>query len=255
MDFTTLVIYSLYSLSTVGIAYVAERNRSKILALFSYIICVIFWGIRKDIGFDYIGYVEIFKDIQFGGSSYVELGYYLLNKFFTPYKDGFIGVFILSSAITFGFIFFTFWRNRILWQGLLYSLVFQYQFMAANQVRQAMAIAIFISFVHFLQNKQYLKYTLSVILTTLLVHSSAIFLLLGIPLSLIHFNKYAAVIIILLIYLLYIKGYWSNMGYWLFSIIPVPESYSHYLLTERVFSEYVGFSLIQLFNNTSLKFD
>lgn len=250
MDVLTVYLYLSYALITVLIAYVAQRNKDKELALLSYFICVLFWGLRKDIGFDYDGYVTIFKDIQFANHSYVELGYFYLNKLFSPFKDGYIGVLFLSTAITFGFLFYALWRYKILWQGLLFSLVFQFQFMAANQVRQAMAIAFFFCFVHLLRNRRFIKFAICVIITTICIHTSSIVLILCIPLSLIKINKYFACSTVVVVYLLYLKGFWTPFGHLLFTLLPVPEAYENYLLSNRVFSEEVGFSIVQLINVT-----
>lgn len=244
----SVIIYVMYGVISVGIAYTAQRNKSKGLVLLSYLICVFFWGVRKDIGFDYVGYVTIFKDIQYNSSSYVELGYFFLNKMFISFYDGHVYVLFLSSAITFGFLFYALCKYKILWQGLLYSLVFQFQFMAANQVRQAMAIAIFLSFVHLLQHKRYIQYSICVLLTAFLVHTSAMILIIGIPLSFVRINRYVACILVIIVYIAYLKGVWSSFGYLLFTILPIPEVYMNYLLTDRVFGENVGFSIVQMFN-------
>ena len=248
MDFGSVIIYSSYACVSVLTAYIGVRNKNKFFILLSYLICVLFWGLRKDIGFDYDGYVIIFKDIQSDKSSYVELGYFWLNKVFSIFKNGYIAVIFFSSAITFGFLYLALLKYKILWQGLLYSLVFQFQFMAANQLRQAMAIAIFLSFVYFLKEKKYIKYSICVILTALLVHTSAVFLIIGIPLSWINLNKYYSCSLIVAAYIAYLLGVWASTGYILFSLLPIPEAYLHFLMSDRIFGENIGFSLVQLFN-------
>lgn len=248
MDFFSVIIYISYATLSVSTAYIAQRNKSKAFVILSYLICISFWGLRKDIGFDYEGYVNIFKDIQYNGTSYVEYGYYCLNKIFSSVTEGQVFVLFFSTAITFGFLFIALIRYKILWQGLLYSLVFQYQFMAANQVRQGMAIAVFFSFMYLLGEKKYIKYAICVVLTAALIHTSAVFLLLAIPCSFVRIGKYKACIILTVIYLFYLLGLWTNLGFILFSQLPIPEAYTHYLLTDRVFNEEIGFSIVQLFN-------
>lgn len=248
MDIISAIIYILYGIISVGIAYVAQKNNSKIIAGIAYLIVVLFWGFRCNIGFDYDGYVQIFDDIRYGQRSYVEIGYYYLNYIFSPWGNGYIGTFFLASAVTFFFLFKAFWERKILWQGLFFSLALQFQFMAANQVRQAIAIAIFLYILNYLENRSYLKFVIGIICIVFAFHTSAICLLFAIPLSRIRLNKIIWTIILVATYFLYLKGYFVSLGNYLFEILPIPERYTAYLLGDRVNPEQIGFSLVQLSN-------
>lgn len=242
------IIYIAYGVLSVGTAYVAEYNRDKRLAILSFMICVLFWGVRYGIGFDYENYVKIYEDIKVNGGFLVEPGWYALNFLFSRIPNGEVLVMMSASAITFAFMFLAFWRRRILWQGLFFSLVFQFQFMAANQVRQAMGIAIFLFILKYIEERRWIRYVLWVVLSSVLVHVSAIILLLAIPLSFIKVNKYAGVTLLAIVYLGYLLGKFTSLGNTVLFLLPIPEKYSLYLLTDRVFSEEVGFSIVQLVN-------
>lgn len=155
---------------------------------------------------------------------------------------------LLSSAITFGFLYYTFWKYNICWQGILFSVVFQFQFMAANQISQAISISIFLSFFHLLLERKYTTYIICVLLITFLIHYSSIFLLLAIPISLIKINRWLACICLILVYVAYLAGIWKNLGNILLTTLPIPETYVHLLSSGKLQPENVGFSIVQLFN-------
>lgn len=244
----SVITYSIYGFLIVSCSYLGEKGKSKALITLSLFIIIVFWGFRKDIGWDYEGYVEIFKNAQYNYNWNIELGYYYLNILFTSFKEGYIYVLLCATIITYLFLFKAFRQYKIIWLGVFFSLVYQFQFMAANQVRQSIAISIFLYSLYFLINKKYLIFCLIITLTSIFVHLSAITLFFAIPFSKINLSRRVWSIIIVLTYTLYIVGYFKFLGNYIFSIIPLPEQYARYLLGSRVNPEEVGFSIVQLCN-------
>ncbi len=244
----SVVIYSIFGYLIVITSYLGEKGKNKGLIALSFFIIVIFWGLRRDIGWDYEGYVEIFRNAQNNYNWNIEPGYYYLNILFTSLRDGYIYVLLIATIITYLFLFKALKKFKILWLGLYFSLVYQFQFMAANQVRQAIAISIFLYALYFLIKKKYLLFCIIVILTAIFVHLSAVALFLAIPFSKIKLSRRVWTIIIVSAYVLYIIGCFKLFGNYLFSILPLPEQYARYLLGERVNPEEVGFSIVQLCN-------
>ncbi|MBO4985113.1 MAG: EpsG family protein [Bacteroides sp.] len=250
MSVYSFFIYTIFFSFSVFFAYISTHipNRNKpILIAFTYCFIVFFWSIRDDIGFDYANYVLIYKEINAGYSSHVEPLYYSLSRIFSNFEKGYLLTLSAMSALTYFFLFKAFVYKGILWQGILFSLCFQFQFMAANQVRQALAISVFIYLLKYIEQKKYIIAILGIIVVVFFIHTSAFFLLVIIPLSYIRISpkKWSAIIIVL--YFLYLKGVFRNLGNILMTTLPLPENYQHFLLSERMEPEVIGFSLIMLF--------
>lgn len=112
---------------SVSLAFVSRYSTPKyhfLLVLVTYLLVVSFWALRHDIGFDYENYTYIFYEIKNGYSSYVEPAYYLLCRIFSRVDGGEYYVIGAMSMLTYTILFYFFLRKNILWQGLLFSLVF-----------------------------------------------------------------------------------------------------------------------------------
>ncbi|WP_196052073.1 EpsG family protein [Bacteroides clarus] len=251
MDFSSLVIYAIFMQLSVSLAFVSRYSTPKyhfLLVLVTYLLVVSFWALRHDIGFDYENYTYIFYEIKNGYSSYVEPAYYLLCRIFSRVDGGEYYVIGAMSMLTYTILFYFFLRKNILWQGLLFSLVFQFQFMAANQIRQALAICVFFLILPYIEKKQTLKWGIGVGIIALVCHTSAIFLFLLIPLCRINLSGKKWCFIISILYILYLEGVFRSLGNFLLLNLPLPENYQHFLATDRVEAEVIGFSLVMLFN-------
>ena len=114
MDYFSWLVYGIFMVIACALAYKTEReNYDPVWLGITYLFVVVFWGIRYDIGFDYAGYRGIFSDIKYKDWSYVEPGFYFLNKLFVGSETGYIGVLAVSTALTYFFLFKAFTRYRI----------------------------------------------------------------------------------------------------------------------------------------------
>jgi hypothetical protein len=245
MDLTSWLIYNLILFLSVSFAFLSKRTKhKKVFIVFSYLSIVIFCSIRYDVGWDYLGYAESFGFIKYYGFYYFEFGYIILNKLFAFSPIGYIGVFAVMSALTYYFLFKAFLKENILSAGLFFMFTFQFVFMANGQIRQGLAIAIFIYTLKFIENNQYFKYILSIITISLLVHTSAIFLLGAIFISKINLKYYNWIILILISYFLYLRGVFTNI---VSSILPYVPFYSRFLNNFRAEAEPTTHYLIVTF--------
>lgn len=252
MDFSTLLIYSMFMLISVTLAFISQhcsQPKNKLLFItVTYLFVVAFWGIRYNIGFDYKNYIEIYYEIKHGETSYVEPVYFFLCLIFSTVTSGEYYVIAAMSVITYWALFLFLLKKNILWQGLFFSLVFQFQFMAANQVRQALAVALFLVLLPYIEKKQRIKWIAGVLIISFFCHASALFLLLLIPFCRINLSGKKWCLILSILYILYLGGFFRNFGNILLTNFPLPENYQHFLLTDWMEAEEVGFSLVMLFN-------
>ena len=226
MDFYSWLIYSIVLLFSVLFAFLSEKTKHKKVFIFlSYIVVVVFCSIRYDVGWDYLGYVDAFGVIKYFGIYYFEFGYLILNKLFAFSSIGYIGVFTVMSVLTYYFLFKALLKDNILSAGLFFTFTFQFVFMANDQIRQGLAVAIFIFATKYIENKHYLKFIIVVSLITILIHTSSIFLLCAIIVSKINLKQYVWISLILMSYFLYLEGAFLNLGSVLLPYIPFYEKF------------------------------
>ena len=252
MYISTLLTYTIFGFLSVSLAYPSQfckQLKYRILfVIITYLVVTSFWSLRYGIGFDYDNYILIYYEIKNGFSSYVEPVYFYLSKLFAETPNGEYWVIASMSVLTYLFLFHILIEKRILWLGLLFSLAFQFQFMAANQIRQALAISVFLCLLPLIEKKKIIKWCMGVALLTLTCHTSALFLFFLIPFCGINISGKKWCFIISILFIAYLGGVFRQFGNLLFSILPIPENYQHFLLSERVEAEAIGFSLVMLFN-------
>lgn len=244
MELYSWIVYSSFMVIMCIIAALVEKyNYNPIGVAICYLLVVVFWSIRYEIGHDYRGYMEIFFSIRNGSAAtYLEPGFRWLNLLFKNSSVGYIGVISCMAALSYFFLFKFFLRENILWLGLFFSLAFQLQYMLSNQIRQALVLVYFFSVFHFLEEKKYLKYIFSM-LPMLLFHYSSLFLLLLIPIVKIKLNNIIWATLIISTYILYLLGFFKELGTRLMLYLPL---YDQYKTTDRMLAENIGFSVVML---------
>lgn len=244
MDIFSWLIYTLFMVAMCALACQTERSGYNPLWLFAtYVLVVGFWAIRYQIGFDYEGYMEIFSDIKHNRSSYVEPGYYLLNRLFSAYPSGYVGVMFVMAALIYFVLFKLFVRERILLYGLFFSLAFQFQFMIASQMRQALVIAVFLYALRFIEEKKYWRYIL-LMAAMMTMHTTAGFMVAALIMAKIRLPKPVWFLLIVGVYGLYLAGIFETLGTQLMTALPL---YARYQSSMRMEAGEVGFSIVMLF--------
>lgn len=162
------------------------RNSSKII----YSTLLMFSALRYDVGWDYTSYIE---EMSEGYSSLMNGRLEFLSKY----------IFIIANYLNFypfAFIFFAWLTLKLVEKSinkysidpLISWLVFYslplFFFASLSTIRQSLATAMILFSYQFLNKKQYLKFTLT-ILTASLFHSSALIGFLLFPLTLIPLNR------------------------------------------------------------------
>lgn len=168
----------------IGTILIADLTKSKKTTYMLFWILVIFTtsisACRYMVGTDYRNYLRIFDEIKYGYSSYVESGYYLLNKIMAGL--GGTGVAVISIAAIFTNLAFahTIVKNESK-EFVIYSLFIyicsELYFLSMNVLRQYIAIGILLIGFEHLKRRKYVIYLIYVGIA-MLFHTSAIFALL-----------------------------------------------------------------------------
>lgn len=251
MDLRSFLVYSSFLLISTLLAFISQwcknKNNSIAFLIFTYSFIVIFWSLRYGIGFDYDTYIDISKEIRKGYGSYTEPIYHFASLLF-PFDGGEFFTISFMSAITYFFLLLFLYKNNILWQGVFFSIILQFQFMASNQIRQALAITVFLFALEYIEKKSYKIWIPILILNVLLCHTSAFVLFLIIPFAQrIKLSNKKWMIIIVTLYLLQLVGAFKSLGNILLTTLPIPENYLHFINSDRVLAEDIGFSPVTLF--------
>ena len=221
-------IYTLCLVLTLYFAHLYEKTQgvNKNVYLFSsFLIVFLLCSLRFYVGNDYGGYVRIFEDAMFDRQTYVEPGFYFMNKIFSFSKIGYLYVIALSSFITLFFLFKVMVRNNILFYGIFFMFTAELLIMTNDQIRQGLAISVFLFAIKFIEEKKPYKYVLSIFLASMMFHFSAIILLPLYFIEKIKLNRIVWVIIILITLFLSFTGVFNNILDYVLDIFPKYQKY------------------------------
>lgn len=160
------------------------NKRNKILLLVLIVVMSLLPAFRSiDVGTDTSNYVEMFQ--QFGSSNFYELfeyptekGYVLLNYFSSIFLSSFNSFFLLFYFLLFGnFIYFFSKNSNFLSLSLLVFLTLGFYLSSFNIMRQMIAISVCLLSLRYVFNREFLKFTLMIILSSLFHTTALIFLL------------------------------------------------------------------------------
>jgi hypothetical protein len=185
-----MIVALIFSFLSVLSAILESRYNFKYGLKCSILLIFIFLGFRGDYGNDYFAYFEAFQqlndpnifssDLDFKG---IEIGWSLLNLVFSK-LFGDLGFFVLTfflsaftSIVLYRFVL-KFVPKEYYWFAIFYY-VFNFEIMLVqcSAFRQSIAISIFLISFEYLVNRQFLKYSLLVLLSVSF-HTSSLFLLL-----------------------------------------------------------------------------
>lgn len=188
------IIFLLIVLLCFGNYYLGDRPKPKTFERFGVLFIIVLMGIRFDIGFDYPDYYYlIYPSIDEAAMERIEPGSQFLMRITSIFNYPPL-MFMVYSLLTYSITFYSlkkYTSNYFL--AVITYLTFLF-FISLGGIRQGLAISIIIYGIHFLNDKKYIKYSLSVIVATLF-HTSAIVSFLFIPLYII-INKKNLLIII-----------------------------------------------------------
>ena len=121
-------------------SYSKDKYFSIIFKFLSFFIIFIPAAIRYNIGTDYSNYVQIFNNLKFGHEIQQEYGWKFLNLFVISNKLSVQWIFIISSFITYIWLFYT--DKKSTWIVLLIYYLYLYTY-SFNAVRNAISITLF----------------------------------------------------------------------------------------------------------------
>jgi hypothetical protein len=221
-------------------AYVAEKLQIKKYKVFfrslAFIVIVLFCGLRFFVGNDYGGYYYSFQTIAKYNFSFFEQlwepGIYLLVQIFKNSKIGYFFFLFTCSFITYIFIFQALIYNNILKWGIFFTFTLGLLIMANDQVRQGVALSIFLFSIRYIEQDNFKKY-LGWILIASLFHYSALGLILIYFLKNIKLNSVIWVVLLLVSYIGFQLGIFYKI---IFSLIEKVPFYGEiYTKNERFF--------------------
>jgi hypothetical protein len=194
------VVFSLFAMQFYNSIPVSESShpikikrgitsQAKLFHLFAFfsaipLFCVA--AFRYGIGTDYFSYINEFERVIRGEWSYFEPGFWLINKLVACVTTNSVWIFIISAFI---FSYFTF--HAIYEQSvnpafsILLLVITTHYFIYINQMRQYLAIAIFLYSIKYIQKRRLLHYIILILLAATL-HKS---ILIVIPLYFVQYLR------------------------------------------------------------------
>lgn len=173
------------------------RNK-KVFCFYSIVILTLFNGLRVGIGNDYAQYLNIYNQINAGLYSAIEPTYILLSKLLFDAQYGFNYLLAIYTFLTYLILYRVIYEYKIgcLSSILLFSTGFV--FYANNQVRQALATALFIYSIRYIISRDFLKYVGFIFFGAVFFHFSSIILIAAYFIKKTYFNRFFIIFILCL---------------------------------------------------------
>lgn len=155
-----------------------QKQRNKFFAITPYIAMALVCGLRYEVGRDYISYVNYFYYIVNDFNFDVEIGYKLIVKLVSLIGGTQQLIFLIMSMATCYFYYKFLIENseNFMLSTILYLCLGPFYFSSFNAIRQALAVAIFLYAVKYL-NINIKKYLVLVIFAGVFHYSTLVFLL------------------------------------------------------------------------------
>lgn len=230
---TTLLLYILVMFLCTFSTYLAPSSMPK--NSIKYYLCyfvpigiyTLFWGLRYDVGKDYLSYKDIYDYLDYYDR--IEFGYILINDVLNKLDLSYVSIFIVTSFIPIAFLYAIGKNENKLFLTFLVFFYFTTSlvFFAQNGIRQMLALSCIYLLISRLRENS--NYILLLVLAFLAysVHKSAIIPILLISLLFIirkvHINKY-----VLIIVLVFMTFYGNSFSGLIYSNVPFVSSFFNY---------------------------
>lgn len=178
----SLIAYNFILIFSVFFAWLATLKQRKatrvIFVSFSFLCIFIPTFIRFDVGPDYYGYVNIFNDLRFreAAPKYVEYSFFILSRLFEDFEYGYVFILGFYSFFSLLIVYLYSGVNRLPYVLFVFLTASVGYFTFDDQVRQFLAIAIWLFGVRFIVEKRLFFY-ISVCLFASVFHFSAILMI------------------------------------------------------------------------------
>lgn len=183
-----MYIYIIIFSISLFFAYLAEINKNKennrqktvyyTSVTFSFMTLFLFLGLRYDVGFDYLyTYVPEYNKIKLGYSTHFEPLFILLNKFVYYIFNNVYWVFIISAFLTVYLVYSVICkRGKNIFFGVFLFIGTRMYLYSFTQVRQYIAIAIFLYATKYITERKKFKYFFSICIAALFHKIALIYL-------------------------------------------------------------------------------
>ncbi len=157
-----------------SLQYLQSMANSRIFfAICSAVPMILVAALRHEVGTDWFIYSEHFESINNGGDSFSEMGFNLLNRIVYLIYPDFALMVVVCSVITYGFVFKAIYDQSTSYTfSILFFLLNSQYFNTMNQMRQMMAVAIFLYAMKYIKQRRLLMYLFWILLSCTL-HTSA----------------------------------------------------------------------------------
>ncbi len=209
-----------------------SNTRNKYLAVELKFLCFLLLfvpaAVRLNIGTDYQNYVRIFNRVRAGREIYEEFGWMLVNLFVARAKLHHQWVFVISSFLTYIFLFFT--KKKDAWIVLVVYFLYLYT-TSYNAVRNAISIAMFwYSYCCLCKGKR-LRGFAFVLLSTLFHTSAYLYIPVYMAMCFVRMNKRVTICIAVVGYILFARLHFAQRI--LESPVFAMFRYAHYVTSEK----------------------
>ena len=230
MSYYLVILFFLASCSILGMFKIDKKLEYSLLFI-SFLALFLFSGLRYDVGMDYSSYEQLYRDSLFQLNPEIkELGWAYLFYWCRNIGISFSIIILLISFFTI-YCVFVFIRRYSPYPFLSILIFFcfaQYYTYTFNVIRQCLAIYIFFTLLECICQRKMAKYFISIALTVVFVHSSAIILF---PLYFLLHRYYSLYVkIVLIVIALFCAKY-------LIVFMASSESYKIYLAFEQFAEE------------------
>lgn len=178
------------------------KHNNNILIIVCSAILSVTYGLRVGIGNDYEQYNNIFNAINYNSYSAIEPTFILLSRLLEQYDYGFNYLMAIYAFVTFFLCYMGIRKYNIYPYVPLLMFSTGFIFFVDNQVRQALATSFFIYYMRFISTREFGKYLICVIISTIFMHFSSAVLLLAYFVTRKRINGVVWILLLLFAYIL-----------------------------------------------------
>lgn len=174
--FFILTILSFFS--AINVQFTSSKQVKYSLA-FIYIVLLLIAALRYNVGMDYASYKDIYLNAADDPDLVSEPGFILIIRILRFFNLPFeVFIFITASFITtLAFKYIIKYSSLVFVSLLIFFSIGQYYFNTFNAIRQCMAIYCFLYSIYLIKEKNFTKYALIIVFSTIFFHLTAILLL------------------------------------------------------------------------------
>ena len=238
--------------SILGILGEIVEGRSRVFSIiFVFVVMLIFCGLRNGVGNDYLEYSRNFERISRYELSFSDQRFepivYCLAFAMRSLDNKTLYLMFVFSAITLFFLFKALLKYRIFLEGLFLYIALGFMFMMNDQVRQGMALSVFLYALRFVESRDLIRYCLSLCLGALF-HYTIILMLPIFFVTDVKLSRFFTVPTLLITFIVYKLGVFYELLFNIIRLLPYyGRVYASYLESSFIRNEGKGFGILFLF--------